>query len=311
MNLTEDIVVAYPCVHRGALLELVRDERALQAITLVVDSVEHLDFIDALAPNHPDGRVCIDIDASLSCGPVHIGARRSPLHSTQQAQQLALAITQRPGFRLVGLMAYEGQIAGTTDTSRAVRAMKAVSSKELSLRRRKVVATVQRVLAESGGRLEFVNGGGTGAIESTRAEEAITEIGAGSGVLGPGLFDHYRTFQPLPAQWLVLPVVRRPAPRTVTVAGGGRIASGAMGADRLPVIDWPQGLSLSNMEGAGEVQTPISGSAAQNLRLGDHVWFRHAKAGEQAEFTDSVVVVSQGRIIDEWKTYRGYGKSFV
>lgn len=308
-GVSDDILVAYPSADRQLLHQLMCGEDYLRSITVMVDSVEHLDFIDAVVPPTERGnlRVCIDIDASLTVGPVHLGARRSPVHTVEQARALTELISDRDGFTLVGLMAYEGQIAGTTDSSPLVSAVKRISAKELAGRRAAIVSAVSAV----DGGLEFVNGGGTGSIESTVAEEVVTEIGAGSGVVGPGLFDNYSSFRPLSAEWFVLPVVRRPAPDFITVAGGGRIASGPPGADRVPVVDYPRGLSLTSAEGAGEVQTPLRGDVAAAMNLGDHVWFRHAKAGEQAEFTDSVLVVSDGDIIDEWPTYRGEGRIFT
>lgn len=316
----DDILVAYPCVTPSLLRRLTADPRYLSAVTIMVDSTEHLDLLDAVSPPGERAgtvRVCLDVDASLAVGPLHLGARRSPVHSAPHARVLARQICDRPGVELVGVMAYEGQIAGTTDTSPLVTAVKALSVRELAARRAAVVAGVRQVVESHGGRLEFVNGGGTGSAETTSAEDAVTEIGAGSGIIGSGLFDRYRTFHPTAAEWFVLPVVRRAAEDIVTVAGGGRIASGVPGADRVPVVDFPVGLSLSATEGAGEVQTPLRGKAAEHLGLGDQVWFRHAKAGEQAEWTDRVVVVSRDpsdgstRIIDEWPTYRGEGKVFV
>ncbi|WP_291478576.1 amino acid deaminase/aldolase [Corynebacterium sp.] len=308
-GVSDDILVAYPSADRQLLHQLMCDEAYLRTITVMVDSVEHLDFIDAVVPPTERGvlRVCVDIDASLAVGPVHLGARRSPVHSVEQARTLARQVHERDGFALVGLMAYEGQIAGTTDSSPLVTAVKRVSARELAGRRAAIVDAVRSVGVD----LEFVNGGGTGSIESTVAETAVTEIGAGSGVVGPGLFDNYSSFRPLSAEWFVLPVVRRPAPDFITVAGGGRIASGPPGTDRQPVVDYPRGLSLTSTEGAGEVQTPLRGEVATAMNLGDHVWFRHAKAGEQAEFTDTVLVVSDGDIIDEWTTYRGEGRIFT
>ncbi|MDN5582280.1 MAG: alanine racemase [Corynebacterium sp.] len=305
----DDVLVAYPSADRQLLHRLMCGETYLRSVTVMVDSVEHLDFIDAVVPPTERGvlRVCIDVDASLSFGPVHLGARRSPVHTVEQARALAEAVSDRDGFRLVGLMAYEGQIAGTTDTSPLVTAVKRVSARELAGRRAAIVEAVQAV----DGELEFVNGGGTGSIESTTAEEVVTEIGAGSGVVGPGLFDHYSAFRPVSAQWFVLPVARRPAPDIVTVAGGGRIASGPPGADRVPVVDYPRGLRMSATEGAGEVQTPLRGAVAPALDLGAHGWLRPAHARAQAEFAESVLVVSDGDIIDEWPTYRGEGRSFT
>lgn len=319
----DDILVAYPCVSASLLRHLTSDTRHLDTVTLTVDSTTHLDLIDAVSP--PDTRagrvrVCLDVDASLVLGPVHLGARRSPVHTVADAAALAAQICDRPGVDLVGIMAYEGQIAGTTDTSPAVAAVKAVSVRELAARRAAVVTAVSDVLAARGRHLEFVNGGGTGSVETTAAEATVTEIGAGSGIMGPGLFDHYRRFRPTAAGWFVLPVVRRPAPDIVTVAGGGRVASGSPGADRLPVVDYPAGLSFMSTEGAGEVQTPLRGEAARRLRPGDQVWFRHAKAGEQAEWTDEVVVVARTAgadgvggtgVVGRWPTYRGEGKVFV
>src|SRR5699024_2300431 len=79
--------------------------------------------------------------------------------------------------------------------------------------------------------LAFVNGGGTGSIETTRTEDAVTEIAAGSGLIGPGLFDGYHGFCPRPALLLGLSVVRRPARGVATLLGGGWVASGVPGAD--------------------------------------------------------------------------------
>lgn len=58
--------------------------------------------------------------------------------------------------------------------------------------------------------IEFVNGGGTGSIGTTAAEPAVTEVGAGSGLYQPSLFDAYRSFSGQPAALFALPVVRRP-----------------------------------------------------------------------------------------------------
>lgn len=313
-HVSEDILVAYPSANRESLHRLLLDSSLLRCITLMVDSVEHLDFIDAVVPPGQRGsvRVCIDIDAALQLKRLHLGALRSPLRTVEHAQKFARVVATRKGFELVGLMAYEGQIAGTTDTSPVVALMKKFSTRELAGRREQIVNIVNSELRRVGKpSLEFVNGGGTGSIESTSSEKVVTEIGAGSGIIGPALFDHYKNFSPQPAEWFVLPVVRRPNADTVTVAGGGRVASGPIGKDRLPVVDWPEKLRTNSMEGFGEVQTPLTGAAARNMRLGDHVWMRPSKAGEQTEYIDTVLVVSEGEVIDEWPTYRGEGKCFV
>lgn len=303
----DDVVVGYPTVDRAALRALATDERLRSRVTVMIDSAEHLDFMAATVSERDDGagtagpiRVSLDVDASLRLagGRVHLGARRSPLHSVDDVTRLAREVVARPGFDLVGLMAYEAQIAGVGDDPPSrlrgvgVRRMQRTSAAELRDRRAQVVAAV-RELAD----LEFVNGGGTGSAELTASETAVTEVAAGSGLYAPTLFDHYTRFTPAPAAYFVLPVVRRPSPRHATVLGGGWIASGQAGTDRLPTPVWPTGLKLVPAEGAGEVQTPLTGDAVARLRVGDRVWFRHAKAGELCEHVDDLHVVDDGSVV--------------
>ncbi|MCW2796321.1 MAG: hypothetical protein JWM79_1818, partial [Nocardioides sp.] len=92
--------------------------------------------------------------------------------------------------------------------------------------------------------------------------------------------------------------------------GGGFVASGAAGADRLPTPWAPAGLHLTGLEGAGEVQTPLTGHAAALLAIGDLVWFRHAKSGEPFEHTNKVHLLSGSVLVDEVSTYRGHGLAF-
>jgi D-serine deaminase-like pyridoxal phosphate-dependent protein len=203
-------------------------------------------------------------------------------------------------------MSYEAQIAGLGNKSAAIAVMQKRSAAELATRRAEVVAAVQAVAP-----LELVNGGGTGSIETSRLESALTEVTAGSGLYGPTLFDGYRAFQPSHAMLFALPVVRRPAPGLVTVLGGGYPASGPAKADRLVSPYLPEGLSLLGTEGAGEVQTPLKGKAADALRLGDRVWFRHAKAGELCERFPVLHLVDGDRVVDTVPTYRGEGQTFL
>jgi D-serine deaminase-like pyridoxal phosphate-dependent protein len=314
-GVSDDVLVAYPTVDRGSLAALCSDDALASAITLMVDDVAQLDLIDNVAApaGRPLLRVCLELDASwpLPGGRGRVGARRSPVSTPDALGALAQTVAARPGFTLVGLMGYEGQIAGLGDAGHsaravAVRAMQRRSRVELAERRAAAVAAVRAVAP-----LEFVNGGGTGSLESTSAESAVTEVTAGSGLFGSALFDHYRAWRPQPAALFALPVVRRPGPGTVTVLGGGWVASGPAGRDRLPVPWLPTGLRLDGLEGAGEVQTPLRGAAADRLAIGDRVWFRHAKAGELSEHVDELHVVDGDRIVGVVETYRGEGKAFL
>ncbi|MBC7631096.1 alanine racemase [Aeromicrobium sp.] len=305
-NGVDDILLAYPTTSRSALLDLVADDRRRAAITVMVDSTESLDLIDALAgPGHPPVRVCIDVDSSLKLGRAHLGVRRSPVHSANHAAALASAIVARDGFDLVGVMFYDAQIAGLPDSSTAVRLIKKRSAAELLERRGRVVAAVGEHA-----RLEIINAGGTGSLEVTGADPAITESTGGSGLFSPTLFDGYDAFTSRPSAYFVLSVVRKPAPDIATLFAGGYIASGPTNKNRQPVAVWPAGLSPIVTEGAGEVQTPLKGDAALSLRVGDRVIMRHAKAGEMCERFDDVAVVGANGRTEMLATYRGEGKNF-
>jgi D-serine deaminase-like pyridoxal phosphate-dependent protein len=316
-----DLLVAYPTVDAHALRALVGPERDVR-VTLMVDAVEQLELIEAaIGSERRQLRVCIDVDAGWRAvgGRVRVGVKRSPVHTPEQAAELVRVIVARGAFRLVGLMLYEAQIAGLGDAprgrplrARAIRAVQALSARELVPRRAAVLAAVQRVLSVSGApALEFVNGGGTGSLERTAAEGAVTEVTAGSGLYAPTLFDAYRTFKPRPAALFALPVVRRPGVGVVTALGGGYLASGPADAARLPRPHLPAGFRLDRQEGAGEVQTPLLGAAADALRVGDRVYFRHAKAGELSERFASLHLLEGGVIVDEVPTYRGEGQCFL
>lgn len=315
-----DVLLAYPTADRAGLAELTADPELAAAVTLMADDPAQLDLIDAARPDGGRGgarvRVCLELDTSfrLLGGAVRVGARRSPLRTPDQLAALARAVVRRPGFELVGLMAYEGHLAGVGDDvagkpvfSRTVRVMQAAARRELARRRWEAVRAVRAVAP----RLEFVNGGGTGSVQHTAAEAAVTEIAAGSGLYVPRLFDNFRSFSGRPAALFAQPVVRRPGPGVVTVLGGGYPASGVAGADRLPVPYLPAGLRYDPQEGPGEVQTPLLGPAADGLGIGDKVWFRHAKAGELCERFTALHLVDGDRVVDTVPTYRGEGHAFL
>lgn len=312
----DDIVVGYPTAERGAIARLAADERAASRVTLMIDSLDHLDLVDAVTPPERRARirVCIELDASFRAPALgHVGVRRSPLRTPDEVRALAEAVVARPGFSLVGIMAYEAQIAGQGDDlagrpawSAALRAIQRRSWAELRERRAAVVEEV-RAVAD----LEFVNGGGTGSLELTASDDSVTEIAAGSGVFGGHLFDHYRAFTPAPAAAFGLSVVRKPSPELATILGGGWVASGPPGLDRLPLIAWPEGLEMLPREMAGEVQTPVAGAEAASLRLGDRVWLRHTKSGELSERVDAFHVVGDDGVEAVLPTYRGEGQGFI
>jgi D-serine deaminase-like pyridoxal phosphate-dependent protein len=297
-----DMLLAYPTADREALGRMGED-----GPVLMVDSVDHLDLIES-ATNVPV-RLCIEVDLSypLAGGRVKVGVKRSPVRSPEQAVALAREIERRPRLKLAGLMGYEAHIAGLGDNppgkpviAAVLKRLQKASAAELAERRAAVV--------EALGPLDFVNGGGTGSVHTTAREPVVTEITAGSGFYAPTLFDHYSAFTLTPAAMFALPVVRKPSKKVATVLGGGYIASGPADKTRLPSPYLPEGLKLDGNEGAGEVQTPVIGA---DMRVGDRVYFRHAKAGELCERFNTLLLVRGSEIVDEVPTYRGEGCSFL
>ncbi|MFN3338207.1 MAG: amino acid deaminase/aldolase [Dietzia sp.] len=300
----DDVLLGYPTVDRGALARLGADPTALAAVTLMIDDVRQLEIArDAGAERT---RVCLDVDASLRLGPIHLGVRRSPLRGPADVEPLVRRAVAM-GFRVVGVMFYEAQVAGVPDDVRGVGLVKKLSMRRLLGVRGAVAAVIADVTGE---RPEIVNSGGSGSVTESAADPAVTEVTAGSGLYVPGLFDHYRSFTPRPSLFFALPAVRTPARGLTTFLYGGYVASGVPGSDRLPIPARPAGLRYLGREGAGEVQTPVRGEVA----IGDRAWWRHAKAGEVCERFDTLHVVDETAhgpaVVDRWPTYRGEGKCF-
>jgi len=299
-----DVFVAYPSVDEPALRGVATDDLLRAEVTVTIDSVEHVRWLrDTLGSDVAGLGVALDCDASLRVGRLHLGVRRSPTRSPQQALAVVRAAVG-VGLDVRGLMFYDAQVAGLPDAGPHVRTLKRRSVRELEDRRTAVVTAVREEAD-----LRFVNGGGTGSLHRFGGDRVVTELAAGSGLYAPTLFDGYDDFSPRPAMAFALPVVRRPGPGYVTAFGGGYVASGEPGWSRVP-SPVRRGLSLVRTEGTGEVQTPLRGPAADGVRIGDRVWLRGAKAGELLERFDTVHLVRGDELVETVPSYRGEGRNF-
>jgi D-serine deaminase-like pyridoxal phosphate-dependent protein len=311
----DDLLVAYPAWDEAAVASVCSELSRGRRIVLTIDCPEHVRRLGPLAKRSGTRLpVCLDVDMSSRLPGLHFGVRRSPVATVEQAVALAEAVRQEDSLVLDGMMGYEAQVAGLADDvpgqavkSALVRWLKRRSVAEVSRRR----AAIVRALTDRGHVLRFVNGGGTGSLETTAAEACVTEVTAGSGFYAPALFDGYRAFRHLPAAGFAIEITRRPAPGLYTCHGGGYVASGAAGPEKLPRPYLPPGARLLPAEGAGEVQTPIRYRGPERLELGDPVFLRHAKAGELCERFSTLLLVSQGRVVDEVATYRGDARCFL
>lgn len=279
-----DLIVSRPTADRASLTRLARitSEDPEEAPVVMVDSTEHLDLIEEAAASFVAPiRVALDIDLSWwpLGGVVKIGPRHSTIRTADDAVALAQEIDRRDRVRLVGVRAYEAQIAGIGDnvpgkaiTNLLVRRMQSASGRDVAERRAEIVTALSEVA-----QLEFVNGGGTGSIERTASEWSVTEIGAGSGFQAPVRLDHYRSFRPRPAAMFALPVTR------------------SSGVEGVP-------------EGARQA---LPQSRPDRLGIGDSVYYRDLRAGDLCERFDRLLLITGTTIRDEVATYRGEGKSFL
>ncbi len=311
-----DLVLAYPTVQPSDVALLAAANRTACAAVVVDDTIQLAPLANAARDAGTTIPVVIDIDVSWRpVGPsVHVGVRRSPLREPASAVELARAITTFPSLRFHGLLGYEAQIAGLPDRTHArkwtnplVRALKLGSQRAVADQRARILAA----LVADGLAPTIVNGGGTGSVAWSSTDAALTEITIGSGFLAGHLFDRYATLSLEPAIGFALQVTRRPTAGVVTCFGGGWPASGAAGADRLPLPVWPRGSTLLAAEGAGEVQTPVALPRGVDLAPGDAVIFRPAKSGELAERVPFYHLVRGDRVVGTAPTYRGLGHAFL
>jgi D-serine deaminase-like pyridoxal phosphate-dependent protein len=310
-----DLLLAYPTAQPADLALLAEANRSATA-AVVIDCAEHADALDRAAAR-AGTRIPVVVEVDMSYRPLglaHLGVRRSPLRTVEEVVALAERVAAAAHLGFHGVMGYEAQIAGLTDAGPfggwqnwPRRGMKRLSRRRVEETR----ASVVRALAERGLHPRVVNGGGTGSVDWSSAEPALTEVTVGSGFLDGHLFDYYSGLKLQPALHFGLQVVRRPAPGLVTCHGGGFIASGDGGPDRLPLPSLPEGSRLLPLEGAGEVQTPVRLPPGIDLTLGDPIFFRHAKSGELAEHFNEYHLIRGHSIEATVPTYRGLGRCFL
>jgi D-serine deaminase-like pyridoxal phosphate-dependent protein len=311
----KDLLIGYPAWNEQDIAAVACATADGAQITLMIDSVEHIERIEAIASRHGARLpLCLEIDMAMDVPGLHFGVWRSPVRTVEQAQPIIERIKASSRVFLDGLMGYEAQIAGLGDNfpgqkakNALIRRLKRRSIREIAERR----ATIVALARSSGITPRFVNGGGTGSIDSTRNEAVVTEITVGSGFYAPALFDNYRDFRYQPAAAYAIEIVRRPQPSLYTCLGGGYIASGSVGPEKQPAPYLPRGAKLLSLEGAGEVQTPIRYAGALSLKVGDPIFMRHSKAGELCERFTHLYLVADGAIVDRVTTYRGDGECFI
>lgn len=310
-----DLLIGYPTWHEQDIVDVAQAIASGAQIILMLDSVEHVTHIEAIASRHQvQIPVCLDLDMALSFPQLHFGVWRSAICTPEQARPVIESIIAAPHVILDGIMGYEAQIAGLGDNypkgaprNTIIRLLKRRAIREVARRRAAIIDLIQSYNLP----LRVVNGGGTGSLHTTREEPGVTEITVGSGFYAPGLFDNYRDFRYQPAAGFAIEIVRQPSSTIYTGLGGGYVASGPLSSDKHPKPYLPAGARLVPLEGPGEVQTPIVYTGPISLALGDPIFMRHSKAGELCERFEHLLLISHGEVIDKITTYRGDGRCFL
>lgn len=310
----DNILLGYPSWDEQSERQIARYNQEGKKVIMMIDSPDQARRLNDIA-ERAEGKfyVCIDADMSTRFGPLHFGVRRSPLDSPDKVLYTARSIRSNPRIELIGIMGYEAQIAGVCDNApsqylrnKAIRLLKRRSIKMIEERR----SAILEKLEKDGFDMSIVNGGGTGSLATTASESGVTEVTVGSGFYSPLLFDQFVNFKYRPAIFFALPVLRRPARGIYTCLGGGYVASGPAGKDKLPKPVEPPGASLLSHEAAGEVQTPVH-IPNTDMEIGDPILFRPAKAGEICERFDTIHCMSGNQVVASFPTYRGEGGCFL
>ena len=311
----DDILVAYPCIDKNEIEQVMAMVAQGKKIYLMTDSLAHLTLLENMAAKSriilP---ICVDVDLSMPFMGIHFGVHRSSIKQLSDLEVYLNNLKSCKHLDLQGLMGYEAQIAGIGNKQRGKKlfsmAVRYLQKRSIPLLRKKR-ADFLFLIREYGINLVFVNGGGTGSLESTIQEAGITEVAVGSGFYAPTLFDQYTQFQHAPAAAYAIAITRQAKANIYTCLGGGYTASGAAGIDKVPMPYLPEGCALDINEQAGEVQTPIHYKGKVSLKIGDPIFMRHAKAGELCERFNELYLLSKGQIIDTVPTYRGQGQCFL
>ncbi len=310
-----DILIGYPTMDASDLRACMPHIKANKKIRFMICNFLQAERLNQIAQESQlTADYCIDLNHAMVLPGLFFGVRRSPITNTAQLEALITKIAALTHLRFCGFMGYEAQIAGVKDNesnqyikNQMIRLLKKRSTRLIAKQRQEVLDWSKHHNLS----VEIFNGGGTGSLQVACHDHSLTELTAGSGFFAPKLFDHYEHLKLEPALMFASPVTRQHDDHWFTCHGAGYIASGSTGVDRLPTAWLPEGLTLSPLEGAGEVQTPVKAPHGIALNIGDPVFFRHAKAGEVCEHFKEILVIKDNAIIDRWPTYRDMGQCFL
>ena len=304
----KDILLGYPMYSEVDVEELCKAAKVDDVrVSVMVDDINHMKLLEKYAvANNVNFNILIEIDVSYKFLGQTIGVLRSPLKQKEEILNLAYEVEKAKNLHFRGIMGYEAQNASVGDNKLLYRWMKKKSRDYVN----SMHQSIGEGLKEAGFTLDVVNGGGSGCFQENLEENTITEIGIGSLLFKPHIFDSIQSLNEFkPSLFFVLQIIRKPRDNVATAFSGGYVSSGSLRAVPKPII--PPGLETIKFEEFGEVQTPLKYNPRLiDLKIGDPVYCRFGKAGEPLEHFNEVYIYSNGDIVDKYKTYRGLGKRF-
>lgn len=108
----DDLLLGYPSWHPAEIRAVCVEVRNGKTIILMIDSVAHIDHLQAIAASQDVVLpVCLDVAMSVAFPGLHFGVWRSSVTTVDHARDICTAIEHCPNITLDGIMGYEAQIA--------------------------------------------------------------------------------------------------------------------------------------------------------------------------------------------------------
>jgi D-serine deaminase-like pyridoxal phosphate-dependent protein len=246
------------------------------AIKLIVDDDEIVGLLDQAA-RAAGTRIGVLVDVDIQLG-------RSGVAPGEPALRLAQRVATARGLEFLGLMGYEGGMHQLSAAERAAACRAALTQ----------LAATKDQVERAGLAVPIVSCGATSTYRTAASFPGITEVQAGSYLLGDG---NYRRSLPesVCAISVLTSVISRPSAARVTIDAGQKAIT-AGGALPEPV---PAGLrTVALHEEHGLLERDAD---AENFRVGEKIALTPGHAGTTIKLYDRIYAIRDERVAEIWE----------
>ena len=215
---------------------------------------------------------------------VDVGMNRCGVEPGSAAVSLASAITQMPGLRFAGLMAWEGHTLSFDGAEKQTQIADAIG---------KLTASADACRA-AGIPVEIVSASGSGTFMHSAALPGLTELQAGGGVFSDLNYQKWGLDHEF-ALTVMTRVVSRPTPRRIVVDGGFKTMSGQHGPPRPIIAGAIEKMWLSAEHGVIALAEPSPAP-----RVGDPISFIPGYTDSTVCLHDEMCVIRDGVLEAVW-----------